>query len=115
MTAKGPSRGEIWLADLNPVRGHEQAGTRPCLVVSVDLFNQSPAGLVIVLPVSTRGKGIRSHVCIDPPEAGIKDTSYIKCEDLRSISTDRLINRWGAVSSATMATVEDRLRILIGL
>jgi len=115
MTAKGLSRGEIWLADLNPVRGREQAGTRPCLVVSVDLFNQSPAGLVIVLPVSTRGKGIRSHVCIDPPEAGIKDTSYIKCEDLRSISTDRLINRWGAVSSATMATVEDRLRILIGL
>ena len=115
MTAKGPSRGEIWLADLNPVRGHEQAGTRPCLVVSVDLFNQSPAGLVIVLPVSTRGKGIRSHVCIDQPEAGIKETSYIKCEDVRSISTERLINRWGAVSSATMATVEDHLRILIGL
>ncbi len=115
MTVKDPLRGEIWLTDLNPVRGHEQAGTRPCLVVSVDLFNQSPAGLVIVIPVTTRGKGIRSHVCISPPEAGIKETSYIKCEDVRSISTGRLTSRWGAVSPGTLAEVEDRLRILMGL
>ena len=115
MTATDPFRGEIWLADLNPVRGHDQAGKRPCLVVSVDLFNQSSAGLVIVLPVTTKSKGIRSHVCIDPPEAGIKETSYIKCEDVRSISTERLTSRWGAVSSHTLTEVEDRLRILMGL
>ena len=115
MTAQCPSRGEIWLADLNPIRGHEQAGTRPCLVISVDLFNQSPAELVIVLPISTKGKGIRTHVRIEPPEAGIKEASYIKCEDIRSISTERLITRWGTVSSSTMAAVEDRLSILMGL
>jgi mRNA interferase MazF len=115
MTAKDPLRGEIWLADLSPVRGHEQAGKRPCLVVSVDLFNQSPAGLVIVLPVTAKAKGIRSHVCIDPPEAGIKETSYIKCEDVCSISTERLTSRWGAVSPDTLTEVEDRLRILTGL
>ena len=115
MIAKDLFRGEIWLADLNPIRGHEQAGIRPCLIVSVDLFNQSPAGLVIVLPVTTKGKGIRSHVCINPPEAGIKETSYIKCEDIRSISTERLTSRWGVVSPDTMTEVEDRLRILIGL
>jgi len=115
MTAKDPLRGEIWLADLNPVRGHEQAGKRHCLVVSVDLFNQNPAGLVIVLPVTTRSKDIRSHVCIDRPEAGIKETSYIKCEDVRSISTERLTSRWGAVSLDTLMEVEDRLRILMGL
>ena len=44
-----PSRGEIWMVDLNPARGHEQAGYRPCLVVSVDLFNHGPAELVVVL------------------------------------------------------------------
>jgi mRNA-degrading endonuclease toxin of MazEF toxin-antitoxin module len=37
-------RGEIWLIDLNPIRGHEQAGKRPCLVVSVDLFHQGASG-----------------------------------------------------------------------
>ncbi|WP_198471546.1 type II toxin-antitoxin system PemK/MazF family toxin [Acetomicrobium sp. S15 = DSM 107314] len=39
-----PSRGEIWLVDLNPLRGHEQAGRRPSLVISVNGFNYGPAG-----------------------------------------------------------------------
>jgi mRNA interferase MazF len=110
-----PSRGEIWLIDLNPTRGHEQSGIRPCLVVSVDLFNQSPAGLVIVLPMTTKDKGIRSHVRVEPPEAGLKEVSFIKCEDVRSVSAERLVNRWGAVSHNTLNDVENRLRILIGL
>ena len=113
MTAKGPTRGEIWLVDLNPIRGHEQAGKRPCLIVSVDLFNQSPAELVIVLPISTKGKGIRTHVRIDPPEAGTRETCFIKCEDVRSISTERLIRRWGHVSSGTVQAVEDRQGMMI--
>jgi len=48
-TGPAPARGDIWLADLNPVRSHEQAGRRPVLVVSVDLFNQSRADLVVVV------------------------------------------------------------------
>jgi len=39
-----PSRGDIWLADFNPIRGHEQAGQRPVLVISEDLFNKGLAG-----------------------------------------------------------------------
>ncbi len=46
-----PLRGEIWLADLNPTRGHEQSGRRPVIVLSEDLFNNGPADLVIVLPI----------------------------------------------------------------
>lgn len=53
-----PSRGEIWLVDLNLVKGHEQAGVRPALIVSVDPFNQGPAGLVVVLPITTKAKGM---------------------------------------------------------
>lgn len=110
-----PARGEIWLADLNPVRGREQAGMRPCLVISVDPFNQSPAGLVIVLPVTSKNKGIRSHVVVMPPEGGVREASYIKCEDVRSISTERLVSRWGGVTPDTLRGIEDRLRILMGL
>ena len=58
MNRRQPARGEIWLADLNPVHGREQAGRRPCLVVSVNPFNQGPAELVIVLPLTTKDKGI---------------------------------------------------------
>jgi len=110
-----PSRGEVWLVDLNPTRGHEQAGKRPCLVISVDLFNQGPAGLVVVLPVTSKGKGVSSHVAVSPPEGGLTRPSFIKCEEVRSIAVERLIQRYGIVSPETMAAVEDRLRILLGL
>lgn len=110
-----PARGDIWLADLNPIRGRDQAGMRPCLVVSVNLFNQSPAELVIVIPLTTKTKGIRTHVSLSPPEGGVREQSFIKCENVRSISTERLTARWGAVSPGTMRQVEDRLRILMGL
>lgn len=110
-----PARGEIWLADLNPTRGREQAGMRPCLVVSVDLFNQSPADLIIVIPITTRNRSIRSHVAVSPPEGGVRERSYIKCEDVRSISSERLVGRWGKVGGEVLREVENRLRILLGL
>ena len=108
-------RGEIWDADLNPVRGHEQGGTRPVLIVSVDAFHQGPSGLVIVAPISTKDKRVRSQVPVESGEGGLNARSFIKCEAIRSISTQRLISRWGAVTPATMIAVEDCLRILTSL
>lgn len=110
-----PSRGEVWLASLDPTRGHEQAGRRPVLIVSEDLFNRGAAGLVIALPLSSTFRGVPAHVVVEPPEGGLKSTSAILCEAVRSIRTERLIVRWGAVSSATMIQVEDTLRILMRL
>lgn len=110
-----PSRGEIWLAALDPTRGHEQAGKRPCLVISVDPFNKSAAGLVVILPLTTRFRGIPSHVEVNPPEGGLRVRSFIKCEDVRSITVERLEASWGIVSPGTIDLVEDRLRLLLGL
>lgn len=110
-----PSRGEVWQADLNPTQGREQAGQRPCLVISVDLFNHGPAELVVVLPVTTKKKGIPLHVELIPPEGGLARPSFVKCEDVRSISRGRLAGRLGIVTAQTMSLVEDRLRILMGL
>ena len=110
-----PARGEIWDIDLSPVLGHEQGGHRPALVVSVDTFNVGPAELVVVLPLTSKAKGIPFHVEIQPPEGGVKQVSYVKCEDVRSISRQRLRERWGTVNSTTLLQVEDRLRILLSL
>jgi len=110
-----PSRGDIWLVDLSPVRGHEQAGRRPGLVISVDEFNRGAGGLVVVVPVTTKRKGIPFHVEVRPPEGGLRRASYIKCEDVRSLSRDRLATLLGRVSSPTLEAVEDRLRILLDL
>ncbi|BAZ09395.1 PemK-like protein [Calothrix sp. NIES-4071] len=109
------SRGEVWLADLNPTRGHEQAGKRPCLIISVDLFNQGASGLVVVLPITSKDKGIIFHVKIEPPEGGLTVSSFIKCEDVRSISVERLDRRLATVTADTLAAVKGRLRILMGL
>jgi mRNA interferase MazF len=110
-----PCRGDIWTVDLEPVRGHEQAGRRPALVVSVDLFNHGPADLVVVLPLTSKAKGIPLHVSIAPPEGGVKAISYVKCEDIRSVAKQRLAKFWGRVSSETMHEVEQRLAILLGM
>jgi mRNA interferase MazF len=110
-----PSRGDVWTVDLDPARGHEQAGRRPALVVSTDRFNHGPAGLVVVLPLTTRGKGIPLHVALEPPEGGTTARSFVKPEDIRSVSIERLEERRGSVSAATLAAVERRLRVLLDL
>lgn len=110
-----PVRGEVWLAELNPVRGHEQAGKRPVLIVSEDLFNRGPADLVIVLPLTSTLRPIPSRVRLSPPEGGLKVESDVLCDAIRSISKERLLVRWGMVRPGTLEEIEDRLRILLRL
>ncbi len=110
-----PSRGEIWMADLEPTAGHEQGGNRPCLVLSDNLFNHGPAELVVVLPVTSRQRGIPLRVPVLPPEGGLKVPSYVMPEMIRSISTQRLSRRMGQVSADTLTTIERHTRVLLGL
>src|SRR5262245_20465636 len=98
-----PSRGEIWVLNLDPARGREQAGNRPALIISVDAFNQCSADLVAVVPITSKSKGIPFHVAVGPPEGGLRQMSFIKCEDVRSVSTIRLQERWGVVGPKTLA------------
>ena len=109
------ARGEIWVADLNPTRGREQRGTRPVLVVSADRLNHGPAQLVVVVPLTTTDRRIPLHVRIDPPTGGVREASFAMCEAVRSIAKERLHGRLGEVAPATLALVEDRLRIALGL
>lgn len=115
MSLPKPSRGEIWFLNLDPAQGREQAGSRPALIISVDAFNHGPADLVVVLPVTSAAKGIPFHVPVLPPEGGVQKPSFIKCEDVRSVSRARLRERWGTVGEQTMTAVENRLRILMKL
>lgn len=115
MIPPAPARGQVWLIDLDPARGHEQAGTRPALVVSVDPFNQTALGLAVVVPITSRAKEFPLHVRLDPPEGGLQHTSYAKCEDVRSVSRERLSKPLGRVTPAVLRQVEDRLRLVLGL
>jgi mRNA interferase MazF len=115
MAHREPLRGEIWTVDLNPTIGREQRGMRPALVVSTNQFNRGPAELLVVLPVTSKKKGIPLHVEIANPEGGVKTTSYAMAEAVQSISKLRLGRRCGSVSRRTMELVADRLRILLEL
>src|SRR5439155_8413844 len=108
-------RGEVWLLDLNPTLGRGQAGTRPALIISENIFNKSPADLVIVVPITSQNKNIRSHVRIEEGEGGLTLESFAKCEDVRSVSKIRFIRKFGSVSKETTGAVEQRLRFLMGL
>ncbi|RRR75178.1 MAG: type II toxin-antitoxin system PemK/MazF family toxin [Candidatus Viridilinea halotolerans] len=110
-----PSRGDIWLADLNPTLGHEQAGMRPVLVFSTNLFNHGPSELLFAIPLTTKDHRRPFRVPIKPPEGGLRETSFALCDSLRSISRDRLVKRWGQVEGATLAAVADYVRILLEL
>jgi mRNA interferase MazF len=110
-----PGRGEVWRVNLDPTKGREQAGTRPALVLSVDAFNEGPAELVIVAPLTTKDKGIKTHVRIEPPMGGCTSVSFIKCEEVRCVSVQRLDRLLGTVDSKVMSEVGYRLRILLEL
>ena len=100
---------------LDSIRGHELGGTRPCLIVSVNPFNRTPAEIAVVVPLTSRRRNIPTHVAVNPPEGGLHVQSFIRCEDVRCVSQERLIQQRGTVSATTMAQVELRLRLILGL
>ena len=115
MNPPEPLRGEVWDLDLDPITGREQAGFRPALVLSVDLFNVGPAELVVVVPMTRTHRKVRWHVPARPPEGGLTAETFIQCENVRSVSKRRLKRRRGRIWAETLEQVEDRVRILLGL
>lgn len=109
------NRGEIWMINLNPVKEREQSGIRPALVISDNFFNSSAAELIIVLPITSKKKGIPLHVQLSSKESRLKIESYVKCEDIRSISKERLISYIGSINPATLEEVEYKIKLLLGL
>jgi mRNA interferase MazF len=101
--------------DFGAAVGREQAGRRPGLVVSADPLNEGPAGVVIVVPCTTTRRGLPSHVELEPGESGLDQISYAKCEDVKSISNERLMTRVGAAPLDVMFGVSRALRYLLDL
>ena len=69
---EAPKRGDIWLVDLSPTRGHEPAGQRPALILSADTYNSGPADLVVVLPITSKNKRIPLQIAISPPKEALR-------------------------------------------
>ncbi len=113
MTAQ---RGEIWYADLNPVRGSEQAGIRPVLVFQSDRINKAiPTTLVIPLTTNLRRAALPSCVQVAKGEGGLAAESVLLCHQMRVIDVSRLDYRLGRISAATMAEAETSVLYTLGI
>jgi mRNA interferase MazF len=110
-----PRRGEVWLVDFGDPIGREQSGRRPAVVVSADPLNESRAGVVIVVPTTTTHRGLPSHVELEPGGSGLDEVSYAKCEDVKSVSEQRLIARIGTVTDQVTFDIGRALRFLLDI
>jgi mRNA interferase MazF len=108
-------RGEVYLVDLGQPVGHEPAFRRPAVVVSVEILNNGPGGLVVVVPITTASYGLRSHVELEPEGSGLDHTSYARCDQLRVVSVERLSSRQGMIGPDQMRAIDQALRFVLDL
>lgn len=110
-------RGQIWLVDWTPGRGSEQLGQRPAVIIQTDAANANPRyPNTIVLALSTKGLRVATHVEIVPDARnGLRQTSWVKGEQVLTIAKDRLVTVWGTLSAADLIKVEVAVKTALSL
>ena len=106
-------RGDIVWADLNPGRGHEQAGPRPVIVLSQDVFNDR-SGTVIAMAVTSQPQRAGFPLTFELPQrVGLPEKSWVKISQIRTLSTERLGKKIGRMPPETVDTLVDGLNEII--
>ncbi len=111
-------RGEIYFVNLNPVKGREQAGQRPVLVLSVDAINKLP--LVVTVVVGTKGENISrdypTNVRVSPEDSGLAIETIFLCFQIRSLDPKRFSDKpAGKISNEMLEKIETTVRYCLGL
>ena len=119
-----PLRGEIWSFDLNPKKGREQKGVRPCLVVSTDALNRSDFGTVVVCPITTTERPrFKWRVGVVPEDLRLTDQGWharphwLETDQLVTVDTRHRALRHLAtlVDEDKLAAVDDSIRMMLNL
>ena len=100
--------GDILLADLNPVLGHEQGGRRPVVVLSGPSFNELRNEQLIVAAITSRQRALPFHIPVGTG-SGLRTPSWIQSESVRAISVQRVVRLLGRASPETVAEVRNRV------
>lgn len=99
-------QGELWFADLNPVKGSEQAGFRPIVILSGNLANKY-LQTVICCPLTTQIKNYKGNVVLEPSSKnGLQEVSEILTHQIRSISKKRLVRKIGVILPEEIAELK---------
>lgn len=95
-------QGEIWHADLNPVKGSEQSGFRPVVILSGNLLNEH-LSVVIVVPLTSQIKKYKGNPILIPSKLnGLKKESEMLIFHIRSVSKDRLVEKMGSIGPSQL-------------
>lgn len=108
-------QGEIWYADLNPVRGSEQAGFRPVVIISGNLLNKY-LNVVITVPLTTKIKNYQGNPILEPNRSNnLKAPSEMMIFHIRSIAKERLVEKIGEISEGQIKQALETLNDLVTL
>lgn len=109
-------RGDIFYADLSPVKGSEQGGTRPVLIIQNNIGNKfSPTVIAAAITSKTSKNNVPTHIKVKANENGLLKNSVVLLEQIRTIDKRRLKEKMGSLDSLIMQKVNKALSISFGL
>ena len=106
-------RGELRWADLNPVRGREQSGHRPMLILSHDIFN-ARSGTVIAVALTSQPQNAGFPLTLELKAAGLRKPIWAKISQIRTLSVERIGKRLARVPPADVTKVIEGLKEILG-
>lgn len=106
-------RGDIYWADLNPTRGHEQSGYRPVLIISHDILNEG-SGAVIALAITSQPQRAGFPLTLQLTDLKLPKPSWVKINQVRTLATERLGRRIGRSSPKDLSKIIEGLFDLVG-
>ncbi len=106
-------KGDIRWADLNPVRGHEQAGLRPVLILSHDIFNER-SGTVIAMALTSQPQRAGFPLTLELKTGKLPKRSWIKISQIRTLSVERIGKKIGRATPEELVQVVEGLNEIIG-
>lgn len=106
-------RGEIRWADLNPIRGREQAGLRPVLVLSQDVFNER-SGTVIAVALTSQEPRAAFPLTLESHAQGLPKRSWVRISQIRTLSVERIGRRLARASEEEVDRIVEGLNEIIG-
>jgi mRNA interferase MazF len=106
-------RGDIRWADLNPSRGHEQAGRRPVLILSQDVFNER-SGTVIAVAITSQPQRAGFPLTLELESKKLPKRSWVKISQIRTLSVERIGKKLGRASPEETAHIVEGLNEIIG-
>lgn len=107
-------RGEVRWADLNPVRGREQAGLRPVLILSHEVFN-THSGTVIAMAITSKAQKAEFPLTFPLEPKQLQKASWVKISQIRTLSIERVGKKLGNIESEQMAKIIDGLNQIVGM